>query len=149
MKVFVSQALILAGFYFIVYFIFSHVREFYLWHADDVVFICFIGLLIVLYFKGGFISVERFQGKHPVAVDYLQALGAVKYFGLIVFGLCGIAHEYEILTGQYGGRGHPTPSMRFAYYMSYVYVVMLMLGILWATHKNFIVRKRTKVVGKK
>ncbi len=141
MKIFIPQALILAGFYFVIYFLFSHLRKFYLLRLDDVLFICFMILLILLYFRGKFGWLTRFQCKHSVISDYLQALGTAKYFGLIVFGFCGIAHEYEVLTGQYIGKGHPTPSMRFAYYMSYVYVVILAVGLLWATHKNFIAKR--------
>ena len=144
MKIFIPQALILAGFYFVVYFVFSHFKEFYTLHIDNIVFIGFVLMLTFLYFKGTYNWLMCFQNKHPVLSDYLAALGIAKYFGLIVFGLCGIAHEYEILTGQYIGRGHPTPSMRFAYYMSYVYVVILLIGLLWVTHKNFIAQRSKK-----
>lgn len=140
MKNFIPQALILAGFYFVVYFLGSHTKQFYLLRLDDIVFICFMILLVFLYLKGNFGWLQRFQAKHRIISDYLQALGAAKYFGLIIFGLCGIAHEYEILTGQFASRGHPTPSMRFAYYMSYVYVIILITGLWRATHKNFIAK---------
>lgn len=138
MKISGKHILILGGFYFIISFLFGLGQGYYFNILEAIAGCCFIVMFLCLCFKRKFLFFETFQRRFPKPVNYLQALGVLEYISIIFGMIPGAVYGYKAAEAEYNGLEYVSIFPQYMSYFSYIYIVVFILALLWATYASFI-----------
>lgn len=142
-----KQFLLLAGFYFIISLFIGYFENEMFELINISLLIIFIIMFITLIFKKSFSFLEKFQNRYTKSSNYLYVLGFVKYLQLIFLEILGGIDGYNVAMAQYNNVEYISPYTDLLTLIALALLLILMIGLLWATYASFI-KSRIKRIHK-
>lgn len=133
-----KQFLLLAGFYFIISLFIGYFENEVFELINIGLLIIFIIMFITLIFKKSFSFLVKIQNRYTKSSNYLYALGFVKYLQLIFFEILGGIDGYNAAMAQYNNVEYISPYTDLLTLIALALLLILMIGLLWATYASFI-----------
>lgn len=133
-----KNVLILGGFYYIISLLLNLGKGPFFDILNMIVLVIFVIMFLLLCFKRRIIFFSRLQERFFKTTNYLLAFGILEYFS-ITFGMIpGAIYGYNAALAQYNGNEFYSVIPQYLYYVSYVYLGILILVLIWATYVSFI-----------
>lgn len=142
MKTFVKHVLILGGFYFIISSVLNLWENNFFNILSNLAFGVFIVMFLYLCFKQNLSFISHVQNNFPKTTNYLLVLGLLEYIGIIFGMLPGTFYGYYAAKAEYNQNEYPSIFPQYIEYFSYVYLVILILTLAWASYKSFFAKQK-------
>lgn len=139
MKMFLQQACVLGGFYFIASVILGKMPQvdFVVW-LEWLLVVALIAILMVLAFKKKLGFMEKFVGKYAKISNYLAALGVASYFGFFFGFIPGAIDGYFAAQASFMQQIYVSQFVSYLPIFTVLYRVVFWTALLLATYLSFI-----------
>lgn len=141
MKKFLQQLLMLGGFYFIIALILGAGEGIIAEALSFIWLVTWLVLVIVLAFRKKFVFLEHIAENKEKTKNYLIALGIVSYYALIFIIIPGAYYGYNSAMANYRGEAYSSLIPQYAIYASFVFLILLIVALIWATCLSFTKKK--------